>query len=216
MGFVKWYTRMLKEKPIPTKSTSSFITLGSGDLLCQYLEINYFHKLKEKINTPQNDKEDFEKNMKLTKEFNFKRTLKQATFGFFITPFLHFNYNIVIPYLFPRNGFKNLVKSIIFNQSVSSPFCTLVFFTYIDFLNGVEINKGFSNAVFKLPHTVAANLKCWVPAQMINLSIMPLEYRVLFTNFVSIFWSSYLSYSQNVVGNNYLEKSEKFIKGYKN
>lgn len=210
MGFVKWYTRMLIERPFRTKSISSFIALGSGDLICQFLEINYFPKLKEN-NIKKEDIITEEENMHLTKNYNFKRTLKQSTFGFFISPYLHLNYNIIIPYLFPKSGLKNLVKSVIYNQAVHSMFCTLVFFTYIDFLNGENVKKGFFNAVYKLPFTVAANLKCWVPAQMINLSIMPLEYRVLFTNLVSIIWNSYLSYSQNVMGDNYVNKGEKFL-----
>ena len=218
MGFVKWYTKMLKEKPLITKSLSSFLALGSGDLLCQFLEINYFRKLKEvKNRTPTNsefESEIFEENVKLTQEYNYKRTLKQATFGFFISPYLHLNYNIIIPYLFPGSGLKNLVKSVIYNQSVHSMFCTLVFFTYIDVLNGVEFKKGMSNAIYKLPFTVIANLKIWVPAQMINLSIMPLEYRVLFTNLISILWSCYLSYSQNVMANNFIHKSEKFVNSF--
>ena len=216
MGFVKWYTKMLKEKPFITKSVSSFIALGSGDLLCQFLEINYFRKLKENKNITDSNNNKFksqflEDNVKLTQEYNFKRTLKQATFGFFISPYLHLNYNIIIPFLFPGSGFINLVKSVAYNQSIHSMFCTLVFFTYLDVLNGVEFKQGVSNALYKLPFTVIANLKTWVPAQMINLSIMPLEYRVLFTNIVSIIWSCYLSYSQNVMGNNFIDKSEKFV-----
>lgn len=220
MGFIKWYTRMLIEKPLITKSTSSFIALGSGDLLCQFLEINYFTKLKENKNKTESDsnskKENKikQENVQLTQEYNYKRTLKQATFGFFISPYLHLNYNIIIPYLFPGSGIKNLVKSVIYNQSVHSMFCTLVFFTYIDVLNGVEFKKGVSNAFYKLPFTVIANLKTWVPAQLINLSIMPLEYRVLFTNLVSIIWSCYLSYSQNVIGYSSISKSEEFLKSF--
>lgn len=216
MGFVKWYTRMLKEKPLITKSVSSFIALGSGDLLCQFLELNYFPKIKEneenKIKTNKEIDSNVEEKINLTAEYNLKRTLKQATFGFFISPYLHLNYNIIIPFLFPGSGVKNLVKSVAYNQSIHSMFCTLVFFTYIDVLNGVEFKKSISNAAYKLPFTVIANLKVWVPAQMINLSIMPLEYRVLFTNMVSIIWSCFLSYSQNVMANKFISKSENFVK----
>lgn len=215
MGFVKWYTRMLIERPFSTKSISTFIALGSGDILCQFLEIHYFPKLNGNNLQGEELKNKEEENINLTKNYNFKRTLKQATFGFFMTPYLHLNYNIIIPYLFPGSGLKNLVKSVIYNQIVHSMFCTLVFFTYIDVLNGENVKKGFFNAVYKLPYTVTANLKCWVPAQMINLSIMPLEYRVLFTNFVSILWSCYLSYSQNVMGDNYINKGEKYVKSVK-
>jgi len=218
MSFVKWYTKMLKERPFITKSVSSFIALGSGDLLCQFLEKNYFKKIKEKKTSSHIlniENEILKDNVKLTKEYNFKRTLKQATFGFFISPYLHLNYNIIIPYLFPICGLKNLIKSVIYNQSIHSMFCTLVFFTYIDILNGIDFKKSISNAAYKLPFTIIANLKVWVPAQMINLSIMPLEYRVLFTNLVSILWSCYLSYSQNVMANNFINKSEEFVNSFK-
>ena len=206
MGFVKWYTRMLKEKPFLTKSISSFLALGSGDLLCQFLEINYFRKFTDI---------DSAENVNLTQEYNYKRALKQSTFGFVMSPYLHLNYNIIIPYLFPGSGITNLVKSVAYNQCVHSMFCTMVFFTYIDFLNGVEFKKSLNNAIYKVPFTVIANFKVWIPAQMINLSIMPLEYRVLFTNMVGVIWGCYLSYSQNVIANRNIKESERLVKSFK-
>jgi len=33
--WLKWYARLLREHPLPTKMTSAFIVVGSGDLLAQ-------------------------------------------------------------------------------------------------------------------------------------------------------------------------------------
>ncbi len=41
--------------------------------------------------------------------------------------------------------------------------------------------------------TVLANNGIWIPAQLINLGLIPPQYQVLFANFVGLFWNTYLS-----------------------
>jgi hypothetical protein len=41
--------------------------------------------------------------------------------------------------------------------------------------------------------TVLTNNGIWIPAQLINLGLVPPQYQVLFANFVGLFWNTYLS-----------------------
>jgi hypothetical protein len=41
--------------------------------------------------------------------------------------------------------------------------------------------------------TVLTNNGVWIPAQLINLGLVPPQYQVLFANFVGLFWNTYLS-----------------------
>ncbi len=41
--------------------------------------------------------------------------------------------------------------------------------------------------------TLKVNWVVWPVLQGINLSVVPLQYRILYINFCSIFWSAYLS-----------------------
>ena len=45
----------------------------------------------------------------------------------------------------------------------------------------------------KLWPTLKVNWVVWPVLQGINLSVVPLQYRILYINFCSIFWSAYLS-----------------------
>lgn len=38
------------------------------------------------------------------------------------------------------------------------------------------------------------NWKIWPAATMINFMYVPMQYRVLFANFIGLFWNIYLSY----------------------
>ena len=38
------------------------------------------------------------------------------------------------------------------------------------------------------------NWKVWPIATMINLQFVPMQFRVLFANFIGLFWNMYLSY----------------------
>ena len=68
---LKKYENLLITKPIITKCVTSFITFGLGDLICQKLEIVYSNK---------------------EQKLNWKRFMKQASFGFLYTPIFHFNF----------------------------------------------------------------------------------------------------------------------------
>jgi len=42
-----------------------------------------------------------------------------------------------------------------------------------------------------------ANYKIWPLANLINFSVVPLKFRVLFANVISVFWNMYLSAASN-------------------
>lgn len=49
----------------------------------------------------------------------------------------------------------------------------------------------------KLWPTLKVNWLVWPGLAAINLSVVPLDYRILFINFCSLFWSAYLSNMAN-------------------
>ena len=44
---------------------------------------------------------------------------------------------------------------------------------------------------------VKMNWYMWIPAQMINFALVPLQFRVLFSNVVALAWNTYLSWASH-------------------
>ena len=184
MNFLSWYTRMLKEKPFSTKSITSFFTFGLGDFICQSVESKFDNKS--------------DKAKAAVKPYNWKRIFKQCIFGVIMTPYLHIQYNILIPKFFPNPGALNTAKLLFYDQTVNASVFLLAFFTYMDLLNDVDLGTSLKNTYVKFFPTLIANWKVWPGVQLVNFTFVPPEYRVLFVNVVAIGWNTYLSYVQNV------------------
>ena len=44
------------------------------------------------------------------------------------------------------------------------------------------------------PSVIQANWALWIPAQLVNFGMVPLNYQVLFGNVVALLWNVYLSW----------------------
>ena len=66
------------------------------------------------------------------------------------------------------------------------------------FMAGLWILEGRDNIWDPLldvvPSVMEANWALWIPAQLVNFSIVPLNYQVLFGNVVALVWNVYLSW----------------------
>jgi len=174
MKSLAWYTNKLETHPLSTKAVSSVLIFALGDVLCQKIEKNI-----------QN----------IDKEFDYKRLIKQSSYGLFVGPYLHFQFCLVIPYLFPAGTKFNTTKSVLYALTISDSIYNCGFYVYCDALEGkfFQINT----FVEKFIPTQILNLKIWPILQYINFSIIPVKYRVLFDNTLSVFWNAYLSWIQN-------------------
>mmetsp|Transcript_41661 Transcript_41661/g.43639 ORF Transcript_41661/g.43639 Transcript_41661/m.43639 type:complete len:158 (+) Transcript_41661:2-475(+) len=145
-----------------------------------------------------------------SKGMDYKRILKQASFGIAIVPFLHLQYSIVMPKLFPPpiTNIK-LFKSVAYDQTVTSSVFLFSFFSYLDYFNGLSMQESLNNTIVKFPSTMIANWKIWPFIQAVNLYFVPVAFRVLVVNVVGIGWNIYLSYVQNVKGKLLVEKQMK-------
>nr|XP_035927748.1 peroxisomal membrane protein 2 isoform X3 [Halichoerus grypus] len=119
--------------------------------------------------------------------------LRYAIYGFFFTgPLSHFFYVFMehwIPSEVPLAGLKRLLL----DRLLFAPAFLLLFFLIMNFLEGrdaaavtVQIRRSFWPAL-------RMNWQVWTPAQFVNINYVPLQFRVLFANLVSLFWYVYLA-----------------------
>lgn len=50
-----------------------------------------------------------------------------------------------------------------------------------------------------MPTTVRSNWILWVPANFVNFRFVPVPLQVAFSNFVALFWNTYVSFVSNRV-----------------
>jgi len=176
MFILERYGKLLLEKPLKTKSLTSLVAFGAGDLLCQKLEKMYSGRMS----------------------YDWVRTARQASFGFFVTPYLHLQFSIIIPYLFPETKKINIFKSVLYVQTVGSSIFTIMYFSYVDLLSGKNLKQTQEGLKIKFLPTIYANWTVWPPLSLISFAYVPVQWRVLYGNFFGILWNAYLSYVQNV------------------
>lgn len=142
------------------------------------------------------------------KNYDLSRTQKMAFFGLvFAGPTLHIWYSNILPKLANRifsyeilkpysTINKKVVCSVFLDQTVFTSFNLIFFFMFMDYVDSRNIIKSWKNCKKKFTSTIYANWKLWPIAQLINLSFIPIQYRVLYVNLVGVFWNCFLSYSQ--------------------
>ncbi|XP_027433066.1 peroxisomal membrane protein 2 [Zalophus californianus] len=167
------YLRLLRLYPVLTKAATSGILSALGNFLAQLIV-----KKREKENSQKLD---------------VIGPLRYAIYGFFFTgPLSHFFYLFMehwIPSEVPLAG----VKRLLLDRLLFAPAFLLLFFLAMNFLEGrdaaavaVQIRRSFWPAL-------RVNWQVWTPAQFVNINYVPLQFRVLFANLVSLFWYIYLA-----------------------
>jgi protein Mpv17 len=176
MFVVERYGRLLVERPLITKCLTSFVTFGAGDLLCQKFEKLYAGRTK----------------------YDWWRAARQGSFGFCVSPYFHLQFSVIMPYLFPATKKINIIKSVIYDQTVGACIFTMMFFTYVDLASGKSFQQMKEELKVKFLPTIYANWTVWPPLMLINFAFVPVPWRVLYANFFGMLWNAYLSYVQNV------------------
>eukprot|EP00071_Canis_lupus_P017546 XP_013963502.2 peroxisomal membrane protein 2 [Canis lupus familiaris] len=155
-------------------SVHSGILSALGNFLAQMIE-----KKREKENCSQ--------------KLDVSGPLRYAIYGFFFTgPLNHFFYLFMEHWIPPEVPLAG-VKRLLLDRLLFAPAFLLLFFLIMNFLEGretaafaVQIRRSFWPAL-------CMNWRVWTPVQFININYVPLQFRVLFANLVSLFWYIYLA-----------------------
>eukprot|EP01041_Mallomonas_annulata_P001950 gene1950-3786_t len=183
--FFDAYTNLLLTNPYPTKIISSGIVGGLGDILIQNVQ---------------------NKMSKTPKPFDFRRLLVFVTVAaFYIAPVIHlwFGYLDSLPFLVGMGGIKKSLVMMILDQTFGAVVVNLFFFVAFEIAQRLYppynthskslFQACVDNCKSSMWITLIANWKCWPIINFVNFLYIPVEYRVLFSNVISIFWNMFLS-----------------------
>ncbi|XP_071555305.1 mpv17-like protein 2 [Temnothorax nylanderi] len=124
---------------------------------------------------------------------DYMRTRNMTVVGLVQGPFHHCFYTILDKVLPGRNA-KSVLKKTLLDQSIASPTCLGIFFVGLGLLESRKIKEICEELKLKFGDTWKVDCCFWPPAQCINFLFVPLHYRVLYTNVMTMVYDIFLSY----------------------
>lgn len=121
-----------------------------------------------------------------------QRTKNMAISGMTVGVLCHYWYKFLDARM-PGRTIKTVIKKVIIDQLICSPFCIASLFLTLGYLeksNFQDIKKEIKHKAMTL---YVAEWVVWPPAQIINFYMLPNRYRVLYDNTISLGYDIYTS-----------------------
>ncbi|KAH8429080.1 Mpv17/PMP22 family protein [Aspergillus melleus] len=165
---LRWYQAKLAKSPILTASATSFILFGSGDVLAQQAV----------------DRKGWEKH-------DLARTARLAIYGGAIFgPAATTWFGFLQRHVVLKGTKSTIVARVVADQAIFTPINLSCLLSSLAIMEGTDPVEKWRNAF--LP-TYKANLSIWPLVQGVNFAFVPIEFRVLVVNVVSLGWNCLLS-----------------------
>uniref|UniRef100_A0A336LZI3 CSON006181 protein n=1 Tax=Culicoides sonorensis TaxID=179676 RepID=A0A336LZI3_CULSO len=121
-----------------------------------------------------------------------RRTLNMSVSGMTVGVFCHHWY-LFLDHHFPGRSFKLVCKKVLMDQMLASPIVILLFFTTLGVLKKSTKGEVLREMKDKAMTLYLAEWIVWPTAQIINFTILPTRYRVLYDNTISLGYDVYTS-----------------------
>ncbi|TDH72465.1 hypothetical protein CCR75_006097 [Bremia lactucae] len=177
-----FYNKWLQRSPVLTKSVTSAVLFGLGDRIAQKVEVS-----RELENDVSRQKETIETDSTIVSS-STARTLRIVIWGGLLFAPIHFIEQRVGNY-----GKSVAIKKVLLDAFIFAPSINALFFTSTQLMEGQSIGYSIHFALHQLPQTLKANYTLWPIANIINYGYIPLQYRILYINCVSLIWTTVLS-----------------------
>ena len=192
------YKSCLSNRPLLTKSTTSAVIMSISDVLCQKLEqsidIHHPDTCHQPLRVAINNE-----NSKTPPQLDWHRTRQVAITGFtWSGPISHTWYAILEHLVTIEDKLVGLILRMLMDAFIFSPIAVVGYFIWRTILEGGGVNDIVAKLRDSYVNALLASFRFWPCVNIINFSLVPVEYRVLYNNMLSLFWNGYLSHINSI------------------
>ncbi|PLW57574.1 hypothetical protein PCANC_01176 [Puccinia coronata f. sp. avenae] len=169
------YLRLLQTYTLPTQIGTAAVVFPLGDSISQHLI----------------DKTPW-------KEHNYWRTLRSITYGSLAWAPIVYQWNKVLNRInYPSSLLRTVMYRVGVDMAIFTSFATCYFFVCMGFLEGRSWAEIKARIERNYRTVVSTNMGIFGPAQIINMSVIPLYARPPFLNLVSLGYNCFLATLNN-------------------
>lgn len=199
-----WYKSCLLNHPLQTKALTSATIMTTSDALCQRYEIGVAEKIVRKKGPNVNLQNGCPTNVNCSEmrksssrhlSHDWQRSSHVAITGLTLSgPISHAWYNILERMVTIRHRYLGIAVRMVLDAALFSPVAVACYFTWRSALEGKDIEGILAKLEAKWSKALMASLSYWPAANLISFSFVPVPFRVLYNNVLSLFFNGYLSH----------------------
>lgn len=132
----------------------------------------------------------------LTKEellWDKKRTLQMGVAGTTVGLVSHFWY-MYLEKIVPQSGLRAVARKLVLDQLIGSPICISTLVVTLSLLHGCTFEEFKDEVKRKTWRLYLGECIIWTPLQFINFYYLPIQYRLLYDNLISLAYDIFASY----------------------